>query len=478
MIALLLLAAVSFGISLLITPVCRQVAVAVGFVDVPDSKRKLHSKPVPRIGGVPIALAYCGAWCALFALSTQYARGAEAMFSTLMSIAPAIAVVFAVGLIDDIYGLKPWHKLIGELFAGGLVVASGIQLPGGALGVHPWIVLACSIVWLVACTNAVNLIDGLDGLAPGIALVITLIVIIESLLDGHVELAAVAVPLGGALLAFLIYNFHPASIFLGDSGSLVVGFLLGCYGLLWSSHSSTPLAAAAPLAALAIPLGDTTVAILRRFLRRAPVFAPDRLHIHHRLLAQGHDVRRVALVLYIAAALGGAGALCLARANQQLQITVLILLLCGLLYGIRQLGYPEFQAATRVLINSCRRFRRDLNADITMQEVRKGLAAAVTPYDCWVVMQDSSEEFGFHRVRMRLGGYNFETHGGSIPTSWDIRISLSNDDWVELSRGFSSTDQSTEVVTFADTICAVLSDKSSLFARSRPRPAAYSTAAN
>ena len=153
-----------------------------------------------------------------------------------------------------------------------------------------------TILWLVGCSNAFNLIDGLDGLATGVGLFATATAFLSALLTGNIALAIVTAPLLGALLGFLPYNFSPASIFMGDCGSLTVGFLLGCFGVIWSQKSATLLGMTAPLIALAIPLLDTALAIARRFLRRQPVFGADRGHIHHRLLARGFTPRRVAYI--------------------------------------------------------------------------------------------------------------------------------------------------------------------------------------
>ena len=161
-----------------------------------------------------------------------------------------------------------------------------------------WLGLAVTALWLVGCSNAFNLIDGVDGLAVGAGLFATVTILLGALLNGNVRLALATMPLAGALAGFLRYNFNPASVFLGDSGSLTVGFLLGCYGVLWSQKSATMLGMTAPLMALAVPLIDTGVAVARRFLRGQPIFSADARHIHHRLLARGLTPRKVALLLY------------------------------------------------------------------------------------------------------------------------------------------------------------------------------------
>ena len=324
-----------------------------------------------------------------------------------------------VGLADDMFSLKPWQKLIGQIIAGAMVVAAGVQIPALGIAAHPVIGAIGTVVWLVACANAVNLIDGVDGLAAGVGLIATATIIAASLLGGHAELAFAAAPLAGALIGFLVYNFNPGSIFLGDCGSLVIGFMLGCFGLLWSSQAPTMLGAAAPLLVLAIPLGDTSVAILRRFLRRRPIFSPDRFHIHHRLLGRGFSARGVVAILYAATAAAGILSLGLARSYGYWQAMVIATFIGAVIYGVHRLGYAEFHAARLVIFNALS--RDQINTRLIVQDFQQALSEAVTPYDFWAILQDASKTFGVHQLRMRLVGQEFNCQNGPRPIrSWDI----------------------------------------------------------
>ena len=182
---------------------------------------------------------------------------------------------------------------------------AGVHLTtlGGHL-LSPWLSTPATVLWLVLCANSLNLIDGLDGLACGIGLFATATALLAAGVQHNISLAYAVIPLFGALLGFLRYNFNPARIFLGDSGSLFVGFLLGCFGLLWTEKSATLLGLTAPLMVFAIPLLDTTLAIVRRFLHNKPIFSADRGHIHHRLLARGLAPQKVVLLLYACCAVG------------------------------------------------------------------------------------------------------------------------------------------------------------------------------
>jgi UDP-GlcNAc:undecaprenyl-phosphate GlcNAc-1-phosphate transferase len=168
----------------------------------------------------------------------------------------------------------------------------------GGWALPEWLILPATLGWLILVTNAVNLIDGMDGLATGVTLFATLTMLASGLQNNNVPLAMAVVPLAGALLGFLRYNFNPATVFLGDCGSLTIGFLLGCFGISWAQKSATMLGVTAPLLALAIPLLDSGLAVVRRFLRRESIFGADRGHVHHKLLDRGLSVRQAALVLY------------------------------------------------------------------------------------------------------------------------------------------------------------------------------------
>ena len=212
---------------------------------------------------------------------------------------PAPRWLSRIGLLDDLFDLRAWIKLLGQLAAAGLACVGGVRILSiGGAPTDAWWNIPLTILWLLACMNAFNLVDGLDGLAAGVGLFATLTVFAAAMMQHNMVLAVATFPLAGALLAFLCYNFNPATIFLGDSGSLLIGFLLGCYAAIWSNKSATLLGMTAPLMALSIPLLDVALAIVRRFLRHQPIFAADRGHIHHRLLDRGFTPRRVVLVLY------------------------------------------------------------------------------------------------------------------------------------------------------------------------------------
>ena len=324
-----------------------------------------------------------------------------------VGLAPAVILIFAVGLLDDLLGLRPWQKLCGQILAACLAYAGGVQVIGVAgYAAAGWWAFPLTIVWLVACSNAFNLIDGMDGLATGVGLFAAFTTLAAALLHDNALLALATAPLVGALLAFLRYNFNPASIFMGDSGSLTVGFLLGCFAALWSQKSATLLGMTAPLMALAVPLLDTTISVARRFVRRQPIFAADRNHLHHRLLDRGLSTRQVALVLYGVCGLAAAFSLIQTMPGNRFKGLLLVAFCAVIWVGIQIVGYAEFDTARHLVLTGT--FRHIVNARLFVESFERKIASAVTVDDYWSLIRDVSRELGCAHVRMTLTGRVFE----------------------------------------------------------------------
>ncbi len=322
MMLLLTLWLCSFALSLLLTPVCRDLALRFRCVDRPDNGRKLHARPVPRIGGIPI-MAACLPLVVLW-----------------RPVFPSVLLIFAAGLWDDLFGLRARKKLGVQAAAAALACLAGVSI-----GEQAWWSAPLTILWLVGCTNAFNLIDGVDGLACGLGLIAALTMLAAALVHGQYTLALAAAPVAGALCGFLPYNFHRASVFLGDSGSLSLGFLLGIYAVTWSNATNTLPGMAAPLVALSIPLLDTVLAVARRAIGGQPIFAADRRHIHHLMLDRGLSHRGVALLLCGICGFAAIWSILLAVAPGQYGSVMLAAFCAAAWAGVRRLGYPEFSLA-------------------------------------------------------------------------------------------------------------------------------------
>lgn len=446
MYSVIFLALASFSLCLLLTPLVRAWSVRRGYVDLPG-KRKMHQSPVPRTGGAAIAGACLGA-IGLLLLSPL--KGAAMVNLPLaLDLLPAIGLVFGVGLLDDIVGLQAREKLLVQVLASVAVFMNGVQLDGVAgYSLPAWLSLPATVLWLVACSNAFNLIDGMDGLATGVGLFATLTVLAAALLLNNVPLALATAPLAGALLAFLRYNFNPASIFLGDCGSLTVGFALGCFAIIWSQKATTLLGMAAPLMALSVPLIDTGVAVVRRFLRRKPIFSADRNHVHHRLLDRGLSPRRVALILYGACGLAAAFSLIQTTQGPAFHGLLVVGFCLTAWAGIQCVGYAEFDVARSLV--STGSFRDMVHARMFVAEFERKLAAARTPDQYWEVMRQANRELQFGRVRMLMAGQVYEEEYIESPApdeSCTIRIPLKDVGYVNFRFGAEASVRQAVAVT-------------------------------
>lgn len=435
MYSLIFLALVSFLAAFALTPLVREGACRVGLVDNPDDRRKIHNRPIPRLGGVAIAIAYASSFGALLLFDFKAGEIVKSAIPAAMQILPAAGLVFLTGVVDDIFGLRPWQKFSGQVIAALLAFWAGVRVTGFAGHLtDSWWSLPLTLLWLVGCANAFNLIDGLDGLAAGVGFFATVTTLAAALLHQNVALALATMPLAGALLGFLRYNFNPASIFLGDSGSLLIGFLLGCYGVLWSQKSATLLGMAAPVMILVVPLVDTTLSILRRFLRRQPLFIGDRGHIHHQLLERGFSPRDVALIMYTVCTVAATLSLLQSVAENHYAGLIIVIFCVSTWLGVQALGYVEFGVVGRLLSRGV--FRQFLATEIQLQQLEERLLQAVDVHECWAVIQDRCGALGFTRARLHLAGMTYEV---LLPDSgggdwWEITIPISRSDYINFRR--------------------------------------------
>ena len=344
--------AVALLLSLVLTPVARRLSLAVGMTDAPGGRR-IHLRPIPRGGGVAVAMAAVVA-CAVYA-------GLPTGVSTFALGGGALLLV--VGLADDLLSLRPHTKLLGQVLAAVLAVAGGLRLSlfdsTGVGGVFALLDPALTVMWVVLITNAVNLTDGLDGLAAGVGVIACAWLACAALVGAEPGAAIAPLALAGALLGFLAYNFNPATIFLGDAGSLVIGYAMAVLPLVGTGGRGMPLVAAALL--VAFPVTDTMLAIARRFVSRCvrlwgdgffwrglieglrSTLLPDRGHIHHRLLDLGFSQRRTVLLIYLASATTGALSYVMARSPGWPVDLFAVGLAIGVIAIVQALGIGELQ---------------------------------------------------------------------------------------------------------------------------------------
>jgi UDP-GlcNAc:undecaprenyl-phosphate/decaprenyl-phosphate GlcNAc-1-phosphate transferase len=449
----------AFGFSLVLTPIFRDIFRSYKVVDEPDQNRKVHIQPIPRIGGIAIAIAYVLA----FYLAEPY-NGAGVVsreLSLVAKILPSAALIFLTGLLDDFIGLKPWQKLIGQIVASCLAWWAGVrmvEIAGHSLP-EPWEFLL-TIAWLLVCTNAFNLVDGLDGLAAGVGLFATLTIFASAAIAESQPLMFATLPLAGCLLGFLCFNFNPATVFLGDCGSLLIGFLLGCFGVIWTAKSVTLLGLTAPLMALSIPLLDVLLCIIRRWLRNQPIFSADRGHIHHKLLDRGLSPRQTVLMLYGLCGLGAAFSLLQSFLQDAYIAGGLVFLFAVVAWiGVHYLRYAEFMLAGQMIRTG--EFQRGVNARLNLSSFEKAILNSPTMDDCWVEILKIRSTFGIAAVRLQAAGNLYEAWDSHVtaPRYWTMHVPLSERDYIELARELRSPDVPMAVVPFIELLAATLSDK-------------------
>lgn len=350
----LLLGVSAAALALGLTPAVRALAHRFRALDEPG-ERRVHAAPVPRLGGVAVLAAGLGALglasaCGLDVYGELVSHG----WSLGWLLAGVLSVVTA-GIIDDVWSLGPAPKLAFQVLAGGMALAGGYgfsaitnPITGGYINLGALGGFA-TLLWVVGITNAFNLIDGLDGLAAGVAMIASTTLLSVSLAEGRTDAAVLSVVLVGALAGFLYYNFNPASIFLGDSGSLLLGYLLAVVSIQSLHKGATAVVILVPILALGFPIMDTVLTMLRRFLVAgfASIFRADREHIHHRLLTLGMTHRRAVLLLY-AVCVGFSAMTFLAVTVRAAGDAIVVGLVAVASYvGIRKLGYGDRALAPR-----------------------------------------------------------------------------------------------------------------------------------
>ena len=333
--------------SLVLTPWLRRFCERYRLVDEPRDARRVHQRAVPRLGGLAIFLSVLIALSVLGLVNNLLTQALRPDRKEILVFLGCGFLVLLLGVYDDLRGANATVKFAGLAAVTVLFYALGgriehLSIPFmGSVSLHPVVGFLVTMVWVVGIANAFNLIDGVDGLATGSALFSSLVLLTVSLLQGKAMVAVCALVLTGALAGFLRYNFNPASIFLGDSGSLFVGFSLAALSILGSQKAPTAVAVAIPILAFGLPVVDTGVAIARRFVSGKPIFQGDHEHIHHMLLQRGWSQRRVALVLYGVSAVFGLLAMLFVNSGSSLTAVVLFVVGVAVVIALGNLRYHE-----------------------------------------------------------------------------------------------------------------------------------------
>ncbi len=317
--------------SFLLTPYVKQLAFKIGAVDKPD-KRKVHTHIMPRLGGLAIFLG-----CVLAVVCSL------PITRDLMGILLGGAWIVIVGILDDKYSLPAKVKLLGQILAACILVAFDIKIewlnnPLGGYFYLEYLSIPFTIFWVISFINVVNLIDGLDGLAAGVSGIASITIILVAVHQGYYPVATLTAALAGGIFGFIHYNFNPATIFMGDTGSMFIGYMLAAIAILGAVKTAATIALIVPAVALGLPIMDTAFAILRRYSNGKPIFQPDKGHLHHRLLALGLSQKQAVLLMYAISIILSLGAFVLAMANVYVAAAVIVVIVIAVALGAKKIG--------------------------------------------------------------------------------------------------------------------------------------------
>lgn len=400
--------------SLVLTPVVRRLCERLGWLDVPRDGRRVHGRAVPRLGGVAISLSVGLALSTLLFADNLLTQAIRANPQHLLVLFLPSALVLLVGVYDDLFGTCASVKFIALGLAGALLYALGGRIEAlsipfvGSVQLPPLLSFLLTVVWAVGIANAFNLIDGMDGLAAGAALFASLVMLAVALMLGQVLVTVITIAICGALIGFLRYNFNPASIFLGDSGSLSIGFILAALSTQGSTKASTAVAVAIPLTAFGLPVVDTGFTMIRRFISGHPLFEGDREHIHHMLLARGWSQRRAAVVLYGACAVFGIFALLFTRGGGSGHMTALLLVVLGaaVVIAVGHLRYHEVDEVKAGVRRNLTERRLRIANNVRVRRASRAISKARTLGELFAALHEmlGSGEFAYVTVQLGRGG--------------------------------------------------------------------------
>lgn len=336
----------SFTVAVLITPVVKKIAIKIGATDQPDT-RKIHKDIMPRLGGLAI---FIGVIVGFIYLNPH----SEYMTNIIIG----AFIIVLIGILDDKYTLQARYKFLGQLVAAIVVASSGLLIEKFTIPFFgelqfDYLSYPVTVLWIVAITNAINLIDGLDGLAAGVSSIAMISILIMAFADSQLLVVALCVVLIGSTLGFLVHNFYPAKIFMGDTGALFLGYSISIISMLGLFKNITLFSFIIPIVVLAVPIFDTVFAIIRRLLNKKSIAAPDKLHLHYCLINLGFSHRSAVLIIYFFSACFGFSAIIFSNATLWISLILMVILLLALQFIAEIVGL--IGANRKPLINMIRR---------------------------------------------------------------------------------------------------------------------------
>ncbi|SFE92439.1 UDP-GlcNAc:undecaprenyl-phosphate GlcNAc-1-phosphate transferase [Alteribacillus iranensis] len=319
-----------FLLSLFLTPLVKKLAFKIGATDKPNH-RKVHKGAMARLGGLSIYVAFL-AGLLILQPNNEY----------MPYILAGGTIIIITGFLDDLFELSAKWKLLGQILAAIIVLVGGVEiqfinLPFDGRLELGWFSIPITLLWIIGITNAINLIDGLDGLAAGVSSIVLATISVLAIIQNDIFIVAMGIALLGGTLGFLVHNFNPAKIFMGDTGALFLGFMIGVIALL-GFKNVTIFSLVVPVIILAVPISDTFFAIIRRFVNKQPLSAPDKSHLHHCLLRLGYTHRQTVLIIYAVSAFFGISAVIFTISTLWVSLVILMLLLIGIELMAERIG--------------------------------------------------------------------------------------------------------------------------------------------
>ena len=449
--ALFLIATIA---SLITTPLIRRLCQRFKLLDIPTDGRRVHRKAVPRLGGVAIYFSCLTALSLLPFVDNLLTQKLDTLRAEFLTIFIPATLVLLLGVYDDLRGTNAVVKFLGLGTIATIFYAMGGRIDAlsvpffGSVQLTPLLSFVVTVVWLVGIANAFNLIDGLDGLASGAALFSSLVILGVAVAQEQTLMIVIALVLCGAVAGFLRYNFNPASIFLGDSGALFIGFLLAAMSVFGTQKATTAVAIMVPILAFGFPVVDTMMTMGRRVVSRNPVFQGDNEHIHHMLLARGWSQRRVTLVLYGVCASFGLLALMFPASGSKLTGFMLFVISVAVIVAVGHLRYhevEEIRAGVKRTVGN-RRLRVANNIRVRRAALAVSKAANLDEMFAAVGQMLEFGEFTFANAQVGSTYWSWSKrdaeHRGSEPQDeWSFRLPLIKDGmewgWVNFYRSFN-----------------------------------------
>jgi UDP-GlcNAc:undecaprenyl-phosphate GlcNAc-1-phosphate transferase len=401
-------------LAVVITPIVIAVGRKLRIYDSPTA-RKVHTGQIPRIGGVAIFLSSTLLVMTVLFLDNTIGDRFRNIQTQVIALLGAATFIFLVGFVDDVRGVRVRYKLMAQIVAAGAMYLAGARIESlnfASLFTLQFglVSFPLTILWIIGITNAVNLIDGLDGLAAGICAIACTVIAVFALVRGEPVLVVMMLALMGSLSGFLFFNFNPAHIFMGDCGSMFLGFILGATSIMCAMKSGTMVALALPAVVLGLPIFDTAFSILRRYLNRWAITSPDRGHLHHRLLDMGLQHRHVVIILYAITALAaGLGMfMMVTRGGSTIVIFFCVVLL--LLLVFRAVGAIRLRE-TIAMIKYNKAISKEAAEDTRLfQEIHLAFRQIVSFRQWWQMVSDVAEKEALSELCLTVTGKNGHKH--------------------------------------------------------------------